>query len=228
MSNPFSFFLSASLILHIAVGFIYSKNSSLTNKLKLANHQKTQIIKLSLKEYIPKTSTVKKIPIQQKKTIKKVEKKITKKIATIKKKITPSKLSKKSLTEQKTEKLIESKIVKVPVESNSKQIYKNEVKSKEAQVNYETYLLDLLEKYKKYPKSALRRNIQGVVTVSLTLNSNGDIKSLNIVESSGSSILDKEAKELVNKRAPYRKFPEFYSSKEMYFRIPIVFNLNSG
>jgi protein TonB len=61
---------------------------------------------------------------------------------------------------------------------------------------------ELLEK-KIYPQAARRRNIEGAVLLFLKLDENGALLELEIVRSSGSTLLDRAALSLIKKVTPY-------------------------
>lgn len=65
---------------------------------------------------------------------------------------------------------------------------------------YLTEVMDIIEKNKYYPRSARRRGMEGVVRVSFTILSEGNIKSLKVHE--GHGILRKAAEEAVKKSLP--------------------------
>lgn len=59
-----------------------------------------------------------------------------------------------------------------------------------------------------YPDSARAQNLAGEVRLMVILNSNGGIRAIRLIESSGHSILDEAAKASVRKAAPFGAFDE--------------------
>jgi protein TonB len=64
------------------------------------------------------------------------------------------------------------------------------------------YIKDFIDKNLAYPPMARRRNIQGVVGVYFEIGENGELVSVAVNHSSGSSILDNAAVSLVKKIRP--------------------------
>ncbi|BFM19279.1 energy transducer TonB [Gilvimarinus japonicus] len=58
-----------------------------------------------------------------------------------------------------------------------------------------------------YPEQALRQRITGDLRLSVTLNPNGTIRDLSLLESSGVSLLDEAALQIVRLAAPFAPFP---------------------
>lgn len=58
-----------------------------------------------------------------------------------------------------------------------------------------------------FPQEALLQHITGSLLMSVTLNPNGTIRELELTESSGYSILDKAALQIVRLAAPFDPFP---------------------
>ena len=71
------------------------------------------------------------------------------------------------------------------------------------QLALETELLRHLERFKRYPRAALRAGIQGTVQVGLVLDSEGQIRNSSLVHSSGFAVLDHAALELLARAEPY-------------------------
>ena len=58
-----------------------------------------------------------------------------------------------------------------------------------------------------YPTAAREQKIYGQLRMTVSINSDGSVESIEINKSSGSKILDEAAKNIVNAAAPYAKFP---------------------
>jgi protein TonB len=69
------------------------------------------------------------------------------------------------------------------------------------------YIKNFINKNLAYPPMARRRNIQGVVRVSFTFEKNGELVSIEVSRSSGSSILDKAAVSLIKQIHPIESIP---------------------
>ena len=77
-----------------------------------------------------------------------------------------------------------------------------------------------------YPSDAQESDWEGTVRLSILLVSDGRLKEVKILESSGYGILDKAALEAVNKQAPYPSFPKHIKHKELEVEIPITYRKN--
>jgi protein TonB len=69
------------------------------------------------------------------------------------------------------------------------------------------YIKEYIDKNLIYPPMAKRRNIQGVAGVSFEIEKNGELVSITVNHSSGSSILDNAALSLIKKIHPVRNIP---------------------
>jgi protein TonB len=73
-----------------------------------------------------------------------------------------------------------------------------------AQASWHNTLVAHLNRYKRYPAQARAHNIEGVVRLEFTLDRSGQIVSSHVVQSSGSPLLDEEAKAMIRRAAPLR------------------------
>lgn len=62
----------------------------------------------------------------------------------------------------------------------------------------------------QYPESARRHHIEGTCLLEMIINRDGSVRSVKVLETSGSKVLDDEAAEAVRKGAPYGKLPRVY------------------
>lgn len=60
----------------------------------------------------------------------------------------------------------------------------------------------------KYPESARREGIMGVLTLKFSIKEDGNLKGVSLLRSSGSSILDRAAMEAVRDAVPFFPLPE--------------------
>jgi TonB family protein len=72
-----------------------------------------------------------------------------------------------------------------------------------------------------YP--AKPRGVQGVVSVAFTIDRHGDLVSSRIVKSSGSTVLDAEAIDLIKRAAPLPAPPADIPDSDLSFVVPIRF-----
>ncbi len=65
----------------------------------------------------------------------------------------------------------------------------------------------------RYPPEAARMGIEGVVPTRITVNRKGEIEKLEILESSGSKILDDEVRRALKQLGPIGGFPKAYDKE---------------
>jgi periplasmic protein TonB len=82
-----------------------------------------------------------------------------------------------------------------------------------------------IERYKKYPHAARIRQIEGSVTVRFIIRPEGDIRSAEVVETSGNRALDGAALMAVKDAAPFPKAPAHIFKGEIPLELNIVFEL---
>jgi len=82
-----------------------------------------------------------------------------------------------------------------------------------------------IERHKRYPKSAKIRQIEGSVTVRFVIRPEGDIRSAEVVKTSGSKTLDEAALMAVKDAAPFPKAPASLFKEDIPLQLTIVFEL---
>lgn len=82
-----------------------------------------------------------------------------------------------------------------------------------------------LSKHKRYPSEARNRRVQGVVTVSFTIDRQGRVTNTRIMKGSGSALLDNEALEMLSRASPLPTPPEDAASGALNLSLPIQFNI---
>ena len=96
-----------------------------------------------------------------------------------------------------------------------------------AKASYARLVLTRLQRAIVYPRRALRREIEGVVTVEMVLAANGTLRTVRLLETSGSTILDDAALKLVRRVAPFPAVPKDLSpgGQDIAFKTPIQYQL---
>ena len=92
-----------------------------------------------------------------------------------------------------------------------------------ARRSYGELLSQELAKHKEYPPRALRFRRQGTVRIEVVIDSNGQLASVKVVESSGVEDLDNKALEMAQKYHP--PVTEALRGKESRFVAPVIFRL---
>lgn len=91
------------------------------------------------------------------------------------------------------------------------------------------YISDVLrqaQRLVRYPDRALRREQEGTVLVSATLDRTGRLLGTLTVEESRYSILNKEAEESIERASPYKEFPDSMTDQTYSFTIPVTFKIS--
>ncbi len=68
----------------------------------------------------------------------------------------------------------------------------------------------------RYPEAAAQRGIEGVTPVKITFNRNGEITKVQLLESSGSRILDDEVFRTLRLLGPMGSLPKNYTKDEFH------------
>ena len=94
-----------------------------------------------------------------------------------------------------------------------------------AKLNWQQKLYLQLEKEKRYPRSARRMRRQGVPTVTFTMDRQGNVQDVLLINSSGTNSLDKEAVALVYRAQPLPRPPASITSGQLTLTVTINFSM---
>jgi periplasmic protein TonB len=83
-----------------------------------------------------------------------------------------------------------------------------------------------LNQFKRYPHQARARAHQGTVRVAFVLDSAGHVVRAHVVKSSGSSILDQETLDLLERAQPFPVPPDGAGSRDLFLEVPISYALH--
>lgn len=96
------------------------------------------------------------------------------------------------------------------------------------EADYIARLASLLARHKQYPRSARRRNLEGVAQLTFTLNADGKVLKSSVTGSSGYQVLDREVVKMLERAEPLPRFPAGLNRTTMEVIIPIRFELERG
>jgi len=82
-------------------------------------------------------------------------------------------------------------------------------------------------KLKRYPRAAIDNNWTGKVVVAVTVRANG-VASYSVRVSSGYTILDQQALEMISKAQARSEVPAALRGREFSFEIPVDFDLKDA
>ena len=80
----------------------------------------------------------------------------------------------------------------------------------------------------RYPAEASRLGVEGVVPVRITFNRKGEVASVQVLESSGSRILDDEVVRTLHALGPIGGFPRNYTKDEFHLIAFFQYNITRG
>ncbi len=115
--------------------------------------------------------------------------------------------------------------VKVPY---SGRVNSQPLSSKSDEISAKAYFNTMrlmIEKNKRYPQMARRRNHEGSVRVKFVVDSNGNVNALEIVKGSDYESLNKAALEAVRRAAPFAKPPSSIGKNALKLELTINFKL---
>ncbi|WP_417674855.1 TonB family protein [Roseibium sp.] len=93
-----------------------------------------------------------------------------------------------------------------------------------ARSNYNGKVLVKLRRAKRYPSQARRNSLQGTATVSFTVARSGAVSGVRLARSSGHTLLDQAALEMVHRAAPMPKVPDDIRGSKLSFTVPVRFS----
>ncbi len=93
------------------------------------------------------------------------------------------------------------------------------------EADYLATLASWLARHKRYPRAARRRNLEGVATLSFTVNAAGNVLRYEVVKSSGYDVLDREVVNMLQRAEPLPSLPQDLGSATLDITIPIRFEL---
>ena len=82
-----------------------------------------------------------------------------------------------------------------------------------------------IESQKRYPLAARKSRIEGRVGIKMTIRRDGQLEMIEIIESSGHTILDIAALESVRRAAPFPPFPKEAERSRIQMSIYLVFKM---
>lgn len=114
-----------------------------------------------------------------------------------------------------------------PAETAAAPVSGSSQQQTEVQINWQQQLQIHLERRKRYPRAAQMRRQEGMPWVKFSMNREGDVLSVELVESSGVAALDKEALALVKRADPLPIPPKEITGDVITLTVPIEFFINS-
>lgn len=88
--------------------------------------------------------------------------------------------------------------------------------------SWQKKIVQLVAQKQVYPRAALSREIEGRAKVRLTIDRSGAISSHEVLESTGSEVLDNEIENLVERLNPLPTPPSNISDENLSFVLPLA------
>jgi len=90
---------------------------------------------------------------------------------------------------------------------------------------YRLQLVTVAARFKRYPRSAIDNNWEGVVVVGMTIGADGRIAALGIRKSSGHEVLDRQALEMFRIAKPFVQLPRELDGREFELELRAIYSL---
>jgi protein TonB len=100
-----------------------------------------------------------------------------------------------------------------------------EVLSADEMRQYRLDLATAMRRFKRYPALARDRGWEGTVGVALSVNSRSTVQDVVLAQSSGRSVLDEQAVEMVAQAARVTRLPEGLKGRSFKVLLPVKFSL---
>jgi TonB family protein len=91
--------------------------------------------------------------------------------------------------------------------------------------SYHEVLASWINRHKRYPERARKRNIEGSVLLGITVARDGSLVASEISKSSGSTILDTGAQEMLQEAQPFPALPSTIHGATYSVQVPVHFSL---
>jgi protein TonB len=103
-----------------------------------------------------------------------------------------------------------------------------DAKNSAAVITWQTQILAVIERNKRYPEAARAGREQGTARVAFTLDRNGRVVSAHLAQSSGAAALDDEALALLKRAEPFPVPPTILPGETVVVRVPIRFTVKTA
>jgi len=94
-----------------------------------------------------------------------------------------------------------------------------------ARIRYEELLFAWMNRHKEYPLLARRRGIQGRGSLRVRIDRDGRVLERAVASSTGESVLDQAALDMVRRASPFPRLPQDYWGASFEFVAPIEYRL---
>jgi len=95
----------------------------------------------------------------------------------------------------------------------------------QSRVKYQDAVATLLVRAKRYPERAIKRHMTGEGKIRIAIASDGSVSEVEVMQSTGSDILDEELQAMVDRASPFPPFPADLKKSSLALVVPIAFRL---
>lgn len=93
-------------------------------------------------------------------------------------------------------------------------------------LRYQDMVKQRIEEYRRYPAWARKHGIEGTVAVVFIILANGEAQEIILIRSSGSKILDQEARDTIKRASPFPPIPKGVGVYSIQMDVSLVFTLH--
>lgn len=114
--------------------------------------------------------------------------------------------------------------------SQTQQATSGQLTGKDASIllKYKQALVAAIERNKFYPRRAQRRRLEGTTVVVFVIDLKGDIRDIQIKQSSGHGLLDKTSLTAIQRIRRFQPLPETLGRNQIEFSIPLSYELKTS
>ena len=94
-----------------------------------------------------------------------------------------------------------------------------------AAATYWDHIVARVEAATRYPRRALRSRVSGRALVAVRIDRAGQLLECEIASSSGSALLDRDARATVERAAPFGQVPQSLAERDLAFDIPVAYDI---
>jgi protein TonB len=95
-------------------------------------------------------------------------------------------------------------------------------------LSYFAHIKRRIERAWSYPPDAISNGLQGQLHLKFVLRSNGHVKAVELLRSSGYKVLDKEAWDAVVSAGPFEAFPPTIPDEELHITARFTYVLDEA
>lgn len=100
--------------------------------------------------------------------------------------------------------------------------------AQEESARYQDMVKQRIEGYRKYPVWARKQGIEGAAAVVFIISAHGEAQEIRLIHSSGSKILDQEARDTIKRASPFAPIPKGTAAHFIQMDVSLFFTLQEN